>query len=165
MALVPLSHLYSPQNGILKLFWYLWSWSGHASVRGLSDHLSKEGSTQTMQFASCWTGAVFLLLWFLGFFVFVLVVWCWFFFLTAQSATISTPALGKALLWLDRACSCWLKPQKNISVQARRQNLCVDQTCSKLPDTGHTLVSLLTWKENTGLAIVPGLTNLQANVV
>lgn len=41
----------------------------------------------------------------------------------------------------------------------------MDQTCSKLPDTGHTLVSLLTWKENTGLAIVPGLTNLQANVV
>lgn len=36
------------------------------------------------------------------------------------------------------------------------------QTYSELPDTGHTLLSPLMWKENTGLAIVPDLTNLQA---
>lgn len=96
-----------------------------------------------------------------GFFVVFLFV-C-FFKLLSLSATISTPALGKAFLWLDPACNCWLKPQKNLSVQARRQNLGMDQSCSELPDTGHTLVSLLMWKENTGLAIVPGLTNLQAS--
>lgn len=39
----------------------------------------------------------------------------------------------------------------------------MDQTYSELPDTGHTLVSLLTWQENTGLVTVPGLTNLQAS--
>lgn len=66
--------------------------------------------------------------------------------LTAQSATISTPALGKALLWLDPVHRCWLKAQKDLSVEARRQNLCMDQTCSELPDTGHTLVYLLMWK-------------------
>lgn len=36
------------------------------------------------------------------------------------------------------------------------------QVCSGLPSTGYTLVSLRTWQENRGLAIVPGLTNLQA---
>lgn len=66
--------------------------------------------------------------------------------LTTQSVTISTPALGKALLWLDPVYWSWLKPQKDFSVEARRQNLCMDQTCSELPDTGHTLVCLLTWK-------------------
>lgn len=39
----------------------------------------------------------------------------------------------------------------------------MDQIHSEFPDTGHTLVSLLTWKENTGLAIVPGLSHLQAS--
>lgn len=66
--------------------------------------------------------------------------------LTAQSVTISTPALGKALLWLDPVYRCWLKPQKDLSGEARRRNLYMDQTRSELPDTGHTLVSLLTWK-------------------
>lgn len=89
-------------------------------MKGLSDHLCKEGSTQPIEFSNCRRGAVFLLLlgegcWF-AFLVFFL-----FTFLTAQSSTISTPALGKALLWLDPACSCWLKPQKNVSVQARIQ--------------------------------------------
>lgn len=39
----------------------------------------------------------------------------------------------------------------------------MEQIRSEFPDTGPTLVSLLTWKENTGLAIVPGLSNLQAS--
>lgn len=59
---------------------------------------------------------------------------------------ISSPALGKALLWLDPVHRCWLKPQKDLSVEARRQNLCMDQTNSELPDSGHTLVHHLTWK-------------------
>lgn len=90
-------------------------------------------------------------------------VWFGLVFLNCSVCHHFTPALGTALLWLDPACSCWLMPQKNLSVQARRENLCMDQTCSRLPDTVHMLVSLLTWKENAGLVIIPGLTNLQAS--
>lgn len=116
--------------------------SGHASRRSLSDHLVKKEVYK--QYSFLVKEQVLCVC--VGFDCSV----CHHFH---TSSGEGTPVAGSSLL-------CWLKPQKDFSVEARRQNLCMDQMCSELFDTGHTLVYFLTWKQCTGLAIIPGLTNL-----
>lgn len=137
MALVPLSHLYSPQNGIIKWFWHLWSWSGCASVRGLRDHLCKKGSIQTIQFSSCWT--VVVVFWVgVGFFCLVGLVCVCFFFLKLLGLPPFPP-----LLWGRHSCG-WIQPavaglshKRTFLFKQGDKNWCMDQTCSELPGTGH----------------------------
>lgn len=102
--------------------------SGHVSRRGLSAHLVKKEVYKHYRFLV--TEQVLCVC--VGFDCSV----CQCFHTCSGEAT---SAAGSSLL-------VWLKPQEDFSVEARRQKLCMDQTCSELPDTGHTLVCLLTWK-------------------